>query len=487
MSTVAPRTLAARPPATPGTGPHVVVIGAGIGGLLSAAVLARHTGRITLVERDRLPDDARPRPGTPQATHPHGLLASGRDALEALFPGITTELISQGGHGSGDMGSTGRWYLGGGLLADCHLGCRGIAVSRPALEAAVRRRVRGLPQVEIRDQLVVTGLTGDRGRVSGLRVRRLRSVDPSDRPRTGADDVIDADLVIDSSGRQAHAMKWLAALDLPVPESEEIRINVWYSTMEVPHRTGDLDGRRVVVSAATPEIPRGGVAIQQETGTWKVTVFNYGDRPPVDPDGIRAFATTIVSPDLTTLIAERDCVERPHAFSMPSSRRRRFEALSHPPAGHLAIADAICSFNPVFGQGMSVAALQSLRLDAVIAEHGLTDPDLARHWYPEAAAVTDLAWTVVTGADLQLPGVTGSMTPAPAPIRRYVRRVQVAARRDTVAARAFMEVTNLLQPASSLMRPTIAWRALWHGGAHEPPPTARPRGLAERRMPATQR
>lgn len=424
---------------------HILIVGGGIGGLLTAAAVAPHVDQVTIVERDPLDHAATPRAGTPQARHVHGLLASGRAAIAGSLPGVIDDLIAQGALADGDLGVTGRWYIGGGLLTDCHLGQSGMAVSRTALETTIRRHVRTLRHVEIRDATAVTGLHVTDGRVDGVLVRHR-------------DDIL-ADLVVDSSGRTAACLRWLSAAGLPVPDEDTIRLDLWYATTRIPRHPTDLEGRRVVISAATADVPRGGVAIAHEDGTWKITLFGYGQRPPIDPDGLRDYAHTIVSPDLADLLAGQTLLDAPQAFSIPTSRRRRFERLPNPPRGYLAIADALANVDPALGQGMSVAALQATRLGALIGRYGIGDT-LTRPWYRAAGQITDRAWVLTAGADLTLPGVSATVAPGPAWVGRYIERVQLAARHDPAVARAFLEVTNLLKPAPSLLRPQIAVRTL---------------------------
>lgn len=429
----------------------VAVIGASIAGLLAAAAVAPYARRVVIVERDELPDLPSARPSTPQARHSHGLLVSGREAMEALLPGLTEQLVALGARADGDIGAAGRWWVGGGLFATTELGHHGMGLSRHLLEHQVRTRVRELPNVEIRPRNAVLGLVGDHKRVTGIMMH--------DRARGREPDVLEADLVLDASGRAGGTRRWLTALGVAAPVEDRITVGVRYVTTHVEARPDDADGASFIISAATPDTPRVGVALRQEDGTWSITLATYGETPlPLNHDGIEQVARTLVSPDLAGLLAGRPGLHQPWTYRYPDCMRRRFEAGTGLPLGYLPIGDAICSFDPTLGQGMSVAALQALQLRRH-ASDGLEK--LRRGYVPAATAVADTAWQIILGAIIPLPGIQPTpIAKTNAIIGRYIRSVQRAGHRNPYAAAAFLRVTNLLAPPSSLMRPRVAWHVV---------------------------
>jgi 2-polyprenyl-6-methoxyphenol hydroxylase-like FAD-dependent oxidoreductase len=437
---------AARPVST------VIVIGGGIAGLLAAVAVGPLVDRVLIVDRDRLPAGPAARAGVPHGPQAHVLLASGREAMEDLLPGLTDGLVGGGAEYSGDLGHTGRFWIGGGLFTDCTLGVQGLGVSRAAIESAIRDRVRDSPGIDIRELTEVVGLLadGDSDRVDGVRLRSR-----ADRLVTES---LAADLVIDATGRSGRDADWFGEHGWSWPTEDRIEVGLRYSTTHVDRRPGDLGGRSFTVCAATPSRPRGGAAAAQEDGSWVIVLYGYtDDQPPSDDAGYRAFAQTLVSPDVAELLVGRDLLEPPRPFRFAACRRRRFERVRALPAGYVAIGDAICSVDPAFGQGMSLAALEAVALRGELAR-GATG--LGRRFHRRAARIVDRAWDAVLISDLQLAGVHGQRSAADALLARYVNRIQGAARHDPAVAAAFLRVTNLVAAPPSLLAPGLVLRAL---------------------------
>jgi 2-polyprenyl-6-methoxyphenol hydroxylase-like FAD-dependent oxidoreductase len=428
---------------------HAVVIGASMGGLLAARVLAEHHRLVTVIERDRLQAVGEQRPGVPQARHAHGLLARGREALEELFPGLTDELIAQGAE-PGDVQSFVRWWTAGHRLRPAVSGLDGLLVSRPLLEGQVRRRVLELGNVEIVDGTTVRGLVTD---ADGTTVVGIRVADD-----VGEQATIAANLVVDASGRASRSPTWLAELGFPVPRVDEVRVDVGYATRTFRRCPEHLGGDRGVVDAPAPPNGRVGVALAVEGERWVVTLGGYGpDQPPSDPDGWQSFATRLSGPDVAALVAEAEPLDDPVAFRFPASTRRRYERLKRFPTGFLVFGDALCSFNPIYGQGMTVAALEALALrDCIHADAR----SLARVFFRRAARVIDVPWDTAVGADLQFDHVRGTRPVKVRLVNRYLARLHIAAENDPVLSLAFLRVLNLLDRPERLLAPANAVRVL---------------------------
>jgi len=446
---------------------RAVVLGASMAGLLAARVLADAYGQVTVIDRDQLPQAGTHRRGVPHGRHLHALLARGQQALEELFPGLTAELVAHGA-AAGDVLGNGRWFLGGHRLRQAHTGLVALCASRPFLEGHVRARVRALPNLTILDRCQVIGLatTPDGRRVTG--VRALRRADGN----AGAEEVLGADLVIDATGRGSRTPTWLQALGYARPPTERVRIGLGYATRTFRLPPDALGGDLGMLHGSTPEHPRGGALLLVEGGRWMVTLAGMlGDYPPIDPDGFLAFAGSLQFQDIYEAIRDATPLDDPVAFRFPASVRHRYERLPRFLDGLLVVGDAVCSFNPIYGQGMSVAALEALALRRHLRRGVVPQP---RRWFREIARVVDVPWDIAVGGDLVFPGVPGRRTAKVRLVNAYLARLHPAAAHDAGLASAFMRVAGLVAPPQSLLRPAIALRVL-RGNLRRA--ATRPRGL----------
>jgi 2-polyprenyl-6-methoxyphenol hydroxylase-like FAD-dependent oxidoreductase len=432
-------------------GDRAVVLGASLAGLVAVRVLADAYAQVTVIDRDQLPEGPVHRRGVPHGRHIHALAARGQQALEELFPGLTTELIAHGAP-AGDMLADARLYLGGHRLRRAHAGLVLLCASRPFLEGRVRTRVRTLANVRFLDRCDVVGLATTPGgrRVTGARL--LRRADGS------AEEVLRADLVVDATGRGSRTPVWLEALGYARPEREQVQIGLGYATRTYRLSPAALGGDLGVLHGATPEHPRAGVLQGLEGDRWMVTLAGIlGDHPPTDPDGFLAFARSLRFPDIYQAVRNGQPLDDPIAFRFPASVRHRYERLARFPDGLLVVGDAVCHTNPIYGQGMTMAALEALALRRHL--QGGTAPQ-PRRWFRDLARVVDVPWEMAGGADLSFPGVQGQRTAKARLVNAYLARLHAAAAHDARLASAFVRVAGLVAPPQSLLRPRIAVRVL---------------------------
>jgi 2-polyprenyl-6-methoxyphenol hydroxylase-like FAD-dependent oxidoreductase len=446
---------------------HAIVLGASMAGLLTARQLSDHFGRVTIVERDTLPEGAAGRKGVPQGAHAHGLLTSGYRVMDASFPGMFADL-ARAGAPVGDVTGNFLWHQYGAYKLRESSGLEGICVSRPALEGAVRDRVRALPNV--------TFLEGhDAGRpVFDAMLGRVTGQPVTDRA-SGETAVLAADLVVDATGRGSQAPKSLEAWGFGAPPATRVDIDVRYATRVFERRPGDLDGYfGIVIGADAPRAKRVGVAIAAEGDRWVVTLAGLlGDQPPTDDAGWLDFAATLPTRDIVDLAAGRPPLQPNASYRYPAHQRRYYERMKRFPGGFLVLGDGLCSFNPIYGQGMSSAALQTIALREALRSGD--DAGLAARFFERAAKVVDIPWTIATGEDFRYPEVKGKRPPMTGLVHRYLARVHRAAATDPVVNRRFFEVLTLLAPPQSLMTPRLMARVL----LRRPAPTKTPAPLAE--------
>jgi 2-polyprenyl-6-methoxyphenol hydroxylase-like FAD-dependent oxidoreductase len=350
---------------------HAIVIGASMGGLLAARAVAEHYGGVTIIERDALPEASQPRRGVPQVRHPHALHARGREGLEHLFPGLTDELVAEGALG-GDAAADFVWFNYGCNLCDAPSGLVGFLMSRPLLENGVRRKLLRLPNICLRQCSEAKELVFDhsQGRVAGVRVRPLRGTDSAE--------TMNGDLVIDATGRGSRCAAWLNALGYIAPREEKIGIGFGYTTRLYRRHPKHLNGKLGAIFGASHPDWRDGAIVAQEGGRWIVSLGGYlGDYAPTHEEGFLEFARSLPRLEIYQVIREAETLSPLMPYLFGTNLRRHYAELDRFPQGFLVYGDALCSFNPVYGQGMTVAIMESFALRQCLAAG--TD-DIARRF-----------------------------------------------------------------------------------------------------------
>lgn len=440
---------------------HALVLGASMGGLLAARVLSEHFAQVTILERDTVTAEPQSRKGQPQTRHLHGLLASGLDTLTHYFPDLQDALV-QNGAMVVDMAESMHWHSYGGFRKRFHMGLNAATMSRPLLESLVRQRTLARPNISLRDNTAVKSLvtTPDRVRVIGVAVESRGGSTPRQAQESAHTETISADLVVDATGRGSRTSQWLADLGYTAPAESEVRIDVGYATRLYRRDPNDPNGRDWLLS--TPEAPaesRFGGIFPIEGDRWILSIGGWaGDHAPTDEEGFNAFVRSLPNPDIYRIVSTSEPISEIISHKFPASLRRHYEQLERFPQSYLVLGDAISSFNPTYGQGMSSAILQAAALDSILANRAIAPELLARTFFKAAAKVVDVPWQLCVGEDFRFPQTTGPKPAGVDLINRYVAAVHRATRFDEEVGRAFLKVMNLLEPPTSLMTPRLMWR-----------------------------
>jgi 2-polyprenyl-6-methoxyphenol hydroxylase-like FAD-dependent oxidoreductase len=434
-------------------GRRALVVGSGIGGLSAAGALADYFEQVDILERDRIPAFAESRPGTPQDRHPHFLLAGGLKALGEIFPGFERDLAKAGAVSVKIAQEFRLERPDVGALPGRDLGLSILCASRPLIESVLRRRVMALGNVALQPKHRVTEIFGDARAVRGVRFDSV----------SGHSNALDADLVVDASGRGGLSLALLDALGRERPEVTEVGTDLAYATAVVPIPEQALDWKAVGTLPDAPASALGAVLVPIEGDRWIVAIADR--RGPARIETWDSFLATLQRLTTSTIfdalrhVKPSEGVIRHHGFSI--SQWKHFERMSGLPRGLLPIADAVCRFNPMRGQGMSSAARQARLLQTVLqAAATKADPIAAAQggFMADVESVLQTPWAMSTGADLAYPDIRGERPKDFEKSRQFEAALFRAAVADPVVHRAVVEVSQLLQPHDLLHEPHIMER-----------------------------
>jgi 2-polyprenyl-6-methoxyphenol hydroxylase-like FAD-dependent oxidoreductase len=426
--------------------------------MFAARVLRDHFERVTVIDRDDLPQSPGHRAGVPQSHHAHGLLARGQQIIEGHFPGIMAELQSEGALET----RLERLVIvtPAGKITPARDAESGTFVSRYLLEWKVRQRLLSDPRIQFVFNSEVVQLIGDARQVTGVSLRARRP-QKSEESLTG-------DLVVDASGRRSEAPRWLAALGCDIPPEETINSGVGYLSRFYRKPDGfpaDWDG--IIINARPPHNPRAGLILPIEGDRWHVTLGNYAGHYPqtetaTTETGFLDFARSLADPSIYEALRAAEPLTPVKVFRTPTNRLRHFERMRRPPVGFIAIGDSVCAFNPIYGQGMTTSALGSLVLAQAVTNRS---PGFEQRFQRALAKAVSAPWFIATSEDLRWSGVRleGAPPRIITPLlRRYVSLLLEAARVDPLVSGAYMRMLNMLDLPSALLRPSVAGRVLAH-------------------------
>lgn len=433
---------------------HAIVLGGSLAGLLAARAASDFFQNVTLVERDAVPTDYEPRKGVPQGKHIHVLLAKGSQLLDNFFPNLMNELVAQGATKINTTQET-CWYHYGGWKLRHRGSIYAYLMSRPFLEQNIRARVLKIPNVQVRAETDILGLVADNaGRVTGANIQT----------RGGDAEILNADFVIDATGRSGQAVKWLDALGYPKPIEEAVEVDVAYASRIYARKPNDLpDAKLFVIYPQAPRETRLGVLSPLEGDRWIVTLGGWiGDHPPRDEAGFMDYIRNLPAPDLFPIVQKLEPLSEISVHRFPSNLRRHYEQLARVPEGFVALGDAVCSFNPIYGQGMTSSVIQADALANVLRAHTTRNSldGLSRKFYRATSGQLKTIWQLATGEDFRYPQVQGTRPPETKVLNAYVARIHRAVLRDAFVYDRFGEVLNLLRPPTILFYPQTVARVL---------------------------
>lgn len=440
--------------------PGVAVIGASFAGSFAAAAAASAGSEVTLIERDVLGDTPQPRRGVPQGRQPHVLLHRGVLAMQHLLPGLADDLLTAGAQRL-DTGALP--WLGRYGWMPVHGSYDVYSLSRPVLELVVRRRVLSLPGVTLRE---------------GVRVDRLSRHGRDWEVHLVDGSRIRVDTVIDASGRGSRLPHWLADLGYPAPAAQLVEAQLGYASRRFRNR-GTLTMPTGVVMLPTPDRPRGAMALPIEQDRWLVLETGYGDqRPGRDPDSFEHFLTTMPDPALSRLVGGLEPDGDVAVHRQTGNQRRAYGKRGAWPRGLLVVGDSLCAFNPIYGQGISVAACQAQVLQNAV--NNLTCARSTRRWQARIAAITDFPWAVSTSEDLRFPSADGRQNLSQRMMARWTARMsRLAVGGNEACLRAFADAYHLMGSPSRMFAPRVAAPVLRSMVAGFPAPAPRPAVLHE--------
>lgn len=438
-------------------GRHAVVIGAGVAGLTAARVLADHFEHVTVLERDRLPTTAEHRAGTPQARHVHGLMTGGLMALSELFPDLQSVLESAGAVPISSGLDIRIERPGFDPFPMRDLNIRNYAISRSTLEFTLRQCPLKYANIKLQSDCRVTGIvtSADGTVVEGVNFH-------------GADRVaqtLPADLVVDASGRGAPTLAVLKSTGRAPPTETTIGVDLGYSTAtyEIPDDAA-RGWKGVMTFPLMPQSSRGGLLLPIEGRRWMLSLGGRGDdKPPGDEAGFLDYARQLRTPTIYNAIRDATRIGEISRYVFPQSMRRHFELIQGWPRGLIPVGDSICQFNPIYGQGMSVAAKEAVLLRRLLAQSTSESDPLARlvpTFFAEVNTLLDTPWMMAAIPDFLFPATVGQR---PADLQRNLKfaaaLTRLAARKPDVH-KLMIEVQNLVKPRSVYRRPMFMARIL---------------------------
>ena len=425
---------------------HAVVVGGSLAGLLAARVLSDHFERVTLIERDTFLMSTETRRGIPQANHVHGLMPRGRQILDSLFPGLQEEMMLCDAP-LFDMAEDVAWLTPQGWGINFRSDLEILSFTRPLLDLRVRLRLVNNQRIRVMENSqVIELMKGQNNVTAGVLVQE------------GSNEVtkLPADLVVDATGRASRAPQWLRQLGYDSPEEIVVDAHLGYASRlyRIPENF-NADWSCFLVQAAPPERKRGGIMFAVEGNRWLLTLIGGGrDYPPKDEEAFLEFARSLHDSTIYEAIRKAEPLTPIKVHRGTENRLRMFDKLIQQPQNFVVIGDAFCAFNPVYGQGMTVAAMGAMALDECLRQRK-TD-NLATQFHKRLAKITEAPWMMATSQDYRYRETEGgALTLKTKFMHRYMDQVLKLATFDTSVRYVLLQAFGMLVPPTKLFQRRI--------------------------------
>jgi 2-polyprenyl-6-methoxyphenol hydroxylase-like FAD-dependent oxidoreductase len=440
-------------------------------------VLSQYFDEVTIVERDTLPLTAEPRKGVPQGRHVHVIFGGGVDVIDRLYPDFLDELVAAGSVVC-DFAKDLRWYHQGVWKLRTESQLTSYWQSRPFLESHIRQQTRNVSNVRIVERCDISQLlsSADKTRITGVVLQA--------RTDQNNEETLAADLVVDASGRGSRTPGWLASLGYSTPEETSVEVNIGYASRTYQRVQDTTRDWQILATYGTP--PHGtrtGYLFPIENNRWLATAVGHlSDYPPDDEQGFLDYIRSLEMPDMYDTIKDARPLTDVATFKFPTYRWQRYDRLHRFPAGLLVLGDAVCSFNPVYGQGMSACALQVDLLDRLLQtsdEFGRTPSRFAKSFFQQGAKIIANPWLLATNSDFLYPRTRGHRPFTTKLLNAYLVRVcKLCAWNKPVLLR-FYRVMHFMDPPATLFDPYVVFQVIRSAFGF----SKRTHGRADRRSP----
>ncbi|HHT7154863.1 glutamate synthase [Bacillus thuringiensis serovar andalousiensis] len=425
-----------------------IVIGGSMAGKFAAKALSTSFKEVIIIEAGERWDGKSLRKRVPQSNHPHVLLKGGENAIEELFPNITNELIEAGSiinNFTRDL----KWHQFGlwkqPFIGEVHM----IQQSRPLLEWHIQKRIHQISNITIKYETLVKGLLVDAklNKVCGVKVKYLE---------TNTQEEVHADLVVDASGFGSKSIEWLREYEIKVQE-EKVRIDLFYATkMFKLKENEELDCCNMLMSPSFPDNPYGVLIQTIEDNRYFVTFSGYAnEKAPQTDDEFYDFAENLSISNVTDFLNKAEGITDIKTYKIPYQVRRRFDLVNNVPEGLLVIGDAQCRFDPVFGQGVSVAAMEAHQLQLLLHDRKQLDKTFTQQFYKKAATIIETPWDMTTTEISRHPQLKRELTTKQKFQLWYTKQIyRLSASNSDVYIR-LVRVMNLIRSPFHLFHPKV--------------------------------